>query len=279
MRIAYDNYIDSLAASALTVTSVVTGYPVTNIQDQRLGMTVRSTELSTFSIIINAGDYISAGKDPVSVIGIVNHNLTSAATITLSRNNADSWPGATSLTLSYNSGIIISYFSDTSAYIVMEDGSKLITEGGDYVIESIDYQYYKLGISDTGNTDAFIEIGRVWLGDYLTISPSSLLDFKVTKKRSDIVIYGKDRQKFGLEGVGWRAFSFSFPVSDHSMAASIIEMYKTIGNHASVIFSNFDTLRGYDLVEPCYVSVVGDLAFQHHHRMKFSYSLELEEDL
>jgi hypothetical protein len=279
MRISYNNYLDSLAASSLTVTSVVSGYPVTNIQDQRLGMTVRSTELSTFSIIIHADDYISAGKDPVSMFAIVNHNFTSSATITLSRNYINSWPGATSLTFTYNEGIIVSYFSETSAYIVMEDGSRLITESGDPIIESLDYRYYKLGASDTGNTDAFIEIGRVWFGDYLTISPSSLLDFKVTKKRSDIVIYGKDRQKFGLEGVGWRAFSFSFPVSDHTMAASIVEMYKTAGNHMSMIFSNFDTLRGYDLVEPCYVSIVGDLVFQHHQRMKFSYSLELEEDL
>lgn len=279
MRISYDNYIDYLASSAMTSVSVITNYPLSNVQDQRLGKTFRSSELSTMTVIINIGDIISAGKNPVSTIALLGHNLDSSATVTVERNIYDSWPGATSQSITYNSGIMLSYISDDNAFIITEEGDFLISEESDYIIESLDYYYYRFTISNTTNADSFIELGRIWLGDYLNITPSSLLNFNVTKRRSDIVIYGKDRQKFALEGVGWRHFSLSFPVTDHTMVENIIDMYKTVGNHTSIIFSNFDTLRGYDLVEPCYVSIVGDIVFSHKKNMKFEYSLELEEDL
>jgi len=279
MRIAYRNLVDELSSSCLTSISVLSGYPLSNIQDQRLGMQLRSSETSSFSITFDLSQFI---EEPINTVALLGHNLTSSATIVLDFNTADSWPGATSQAISYNEGIILKYFEtvDTDAdYLLSELGEFLITESSDTIVASYGYTYMQLRISDPTNADNFIGLGRVWLGDYLTIDPSSLLDFIVTKKRSDVVIYGKDRQKFAVPGVGWRHFSFNFPVTDHIMVERIITMFKSVGNHKSFIFCNFDTIRGYDLVEPCYVSIVGGITFTHDQRMRFLYSLELEEDL
>ena len=279
MRIAYKNLIDELPNSSMTCFSAITGYPLSNIKDQRLGMVYKSSETSSFSITFNLSQFTD---EPINTIALLGHNLTTSASVIIDFNIEDSWPGTTSQVISYNDGIILKYFNtiDTDAdYLLTETGSFLITEDGSFMVSEYGYTYAQLRINDSTNTDGFISIGRVWLGEYLNIDPSSLLDFKVVKKRSDTVIYGKDRQKFALSGVGWRKFNFDFPVTDKSMIESVITMFKTVGNYKSFIFCNFDSIRGYDLIEPCYVSIVGGITFTHAKRMRFLYSLELEEDL
>lgn len=280
MRISYNNCIDSLPISAMTATSILIDYPLSNIQDQRLSMTMRSTAVSAFSITIDA----SALTDvPINTFALLGHNLSSAATIVLDMNIENSWPGVTSQTVTWNSDVILKFFTtiDTDAdYILTESGDYLITEDSYFIVSEFGgYNWFQIRISDPSNTDGYIELGRVWLGDYLTISPSSLLDFKVTKKRSDIVMYGRGRQKFATKGVGWRLFDFNFPVTENTMIEKIITMYETVGNYKSFLFMNFDDILGYKLVAPVYCSINGELALQHDSNMRFSYSLQLEEDL
>jgi hypothetical protein len=135
-------------------------------------------------------------------------------------------------------------------------------------------KYWRFSFGSQGS----LEIGRLWLGEYLTIDPSSTLSFKVDKKRSDNVTHGKNRQKWASIGIGWRRFSFSFPVTEENMVYLLTKLYDQVGNHSSFLFCNFDTIRDYVLVEPCYVSISNELSFSHDRRMKFSYSLELEEE-
>lgn len=219
----------------------------------------------------------------INTLAILGHNLSSSASIVFDFNNTDSWPGEYQETLTWNEGIILKFLTgyvDTDAdYLLSEAGAFIISEAGSFVITSSGYQYVQIQISDPSNTDGFIQIGRVWIGNYLTINPSSLLDFKVTKKRSDVVIYGKDRQKFAVPGVGWRRIELSFPRTESVMVDSLIAMYKEVATHKSVIFCNFDTRREWKIVEPMYCSIDGELGFKHTHRMGFTYQIFLEEDL
>ena len=207
MRIAYNDIISKLDSSKLTCATVNPNYPISNVQDQRLGFC--SMMASTSSIII---DFTGHGYK-INTIALLGHNLDSSATISVSFNYIDDWtsPPVTH-TLSYNSGIILK-FLDTPVYvgtteienaneltsnvitvdfITTESGDLLTTESDDFIVRQDKYAYAKISITNT-NT---IQLGRIWMGDYLQISPSSLLDFKVTKKRSDVNIYGKDRQKY-----------------------------------------------------------------------------------
>jgi hypothetical protein len=123
-----------------------------------------------------------------------------------------------------------------------------------------------------------IQIGRLWLGEYLQVNPSSLLDLTVSKKRSDVVVYGRDRQKFANPGVGWRRVSAKFPKTNPNMIYRLEQFHDHVGNHSSFIFCNFDTSREFPLVEPLYGSLSDDLSFNHTDRQKYNYSLTIEED-
>ena len=289
MRIAYNDIISKLDSSKLTCATVNPNYPISNVQDQRLGFC--SMMASTSSIIIDFTDH----GYKINTIALLGHNLSPSATISVAFNYINDWtsPPVTQ-TLSYNNGIILK-FLDTPVYVgtteienaneltsdvitvdflTTESGDLLTTESDDFIVRQDKYAYAKISITNT-NT---IQLGRIWMGDYLQISPSSLLDFKVTKKRSDINIYGKDRQKISIPGVSWRRIELSFPVTSNDMINNVYTMYKTVANNKSIIFCNFDTIRGYPLVEPLYCSIDGSITFTHNESMKFTYSLNLEED-
>lgn len=248
MRIAYDNFIDDLASTAFTVSSYEGNYPITNVQEERLKMTWRTTSASSQSVIIDFGTALS-----VNTCAILGHNLTASAQAVISANSVDSWPGATSQTLTWNAGAVLKFFTAET------------------------YRYWRFDIDDPTNVDGYIDIGRLWLGDYLQIDPSCLVNFKVVKKNSDRVVFGKDRQKFATPGVTWRRFEMNFPPTAHETIASIDDMYDVVGNHGAFIFCKFDTLRTYQIVEPCYCVIDGEIGFTHDNRMKFTYSLNLEE--
>jgi len=275
MRIAYNDVISKLDSSKLTCATVDPNYPISNVQDQRLGLCSMMASTSSILIDFTGHDY------KINTIALLGHNLDSSASISVAFNYIDDWtsPPVTH-TLSYNSGIILKfldtpvYVGTTDDFITTEDGDYLTTETGDFIVRQEKYVFAKISITNT-NT---IQLGRIWMGDYLQISPSSLLDFKVTKKRSDINIYGKDRQKISIPGVSWRRIELSFPVTSNDMINNVYTMYKTVANNKSIIFCNFDTIRGYPLVEPLYCSIDGSITFTHNESMKFTYSLNLEED-
>ena len=289
MRIAYNDIISKLDSTKLTCATVNPNYPISNVQDQRLGFC--SMMASTSSIIIDFTDH----GYKINTIALLGHNLDSSATISVSFNYINNWtnPPVTQV-LSYNNGIILK-FLDTPVYvgtteienaneltsnvitvdfITTESGDLLTTESDDFIIRQEKYVFAKISITNT-NT---IQLGRIWMGDYLQISPSSLLDFEVDVMNNDSVIYGTDRQKFASSGIQWRKIKLTFPSTDNTMITSIVNMYKEIGTYKSVIFCNFDTIRGYPLVEPLYCSFNGNLSFKHNESMKFSYELSLEED-
>jgi len=279
MRIAYNNYSDNY--TIFSSSTAITNYPVSNVQDSRLSQTYRTSVLSGASIILNLNDYNNASAWSVATLALINHNLTSSATVIVSFDSIYTFVSATTQSIAYNANMMLTFCNIgtfTPTHFLTESGDTITTENGDpFINESI--LYAKVTINDGSNPDGYLELGRVWIGDYMTIDPSSLLDFKVIKKRSDYVQYGRNRQKWSYKGFGWRRFELNFPPTEEAMLDKIITMYDTIGNYKSLIFCNFDTIRNYVLVEPCYCSIDGDLTFNHTERMMMTYSLNLEEDL
>ena len=184
-------------------------------------------------------------------------NDTNIALVDLNNDQLRTYRGNSTLTvsetLSYDADVMLKFITSTSR------------------------RYWQVLVENT-TTGSYIEMGRVWLGTYITVEPSSLVDFRVIKKRSDTVIYGKHRQKWADPGYGWRRFELSFPETDASMLTQIETMYDTVGNHSSFLFCNFDLVRDFTLTEPCYVSIDGDIGFVNRGRYKATYTLALEED-
>jgi hypothetical protein len=197
----------------------------------------------------------------LDTVAIMGHNISEDAAIKVELNDWDEW----------------NYTDGSGSSIIQE----VLTWDDETILKmftKVKRQYVKFTINDPNNDDGIIKIGRIWGGPYLDISPSSLDDFTVTKKRSDRNIYGINRQKWSDTGVGWREFNLSFPRTEATMLNSIQTMYDEVGTHSSLIFANFDTLRSWPIVEPLYCSIVGEITMRHRGRQKYEYSLRLEED-
>jgi len=273
MRIISENYADSIT---LVPSNVDAAYPITNVQDQRLSTKFHSTTTSVY-ITVNTA---SVESEPLA-IALLGHNLTSSATVVFQLSEFADFSTVASQIMTWNEGIILKFIDESSmpAELLTETGVELLTETGDELWQWYNYIYNRFYISDATNPDGYISLGRVWVGPYLNITPSSLLDFGVTLKNSDTNIYGKDRQKFSLPGVVWRKFDLTFPPTETAMIDKILDLIDYAGRFRSLIFCNFDEIRDYQIVEPCYVSITDDIGFTHEEQMKFSYGLTLEEDL
>lgn len=250
MRIAYLNLFDS--ATAVTASSEDILYPVENLDSPRLAKEYRTEDASAQTIVVDLG----AAQD-VDTIAIISHNISASADTVIEANASDAW-GSPSFTtsLTWQSGMILKYLSSAESY-----------------------RYWRFSVDDGTNADGYVSIGKLWLGERIQITPTSLLNFSVRKVRDDVVVYGRGRQKYANAGEGWRRFDLRFPRTRTTTLSAIQTMYDTVGNHTSVIFSNFDTIRDYEIVEPCYCSIVGDLDFSHRRGMQFEYTLRFEEDL
>jgi len=248
MRIAWYNEIDALTASAISVSTSIGGQDGANLLDQRLSTQWVTDTATSQSVVFS----FSAAID-VTTIGVLGHNITSACTVTVEANTANSWitPAYSTTLTVYDSGPILRF-----------------------LVRSQTYQYWRMTFAG----QASLEIGRIWLGEYLTISPSSLLDYRVTDNRNDTVVIGRGRQLYGSEGTAWKTVELSFPKTAYTMIDSLRTLYAYSGLYKSLIFCNFDDLRTYELVEPMYCHIGQPIQFTHTDRQNYTYSLLLEED-
>lgn len=256
MRIIYNNLIDPLEASAINASSEYASFTIENVQDQRLTNQWISDSTTTQTVIFDLGSTVAT-----SIYAIAGHTLNTGVSVTVVGNDDIATSGGAMVwvatgqssvqTIVYNAGIMLTF------------------------VAPITNRYWKFTFA---NLTVPAEIGRIWIGNYLTLDPASLDSFTVTKKRSDVVLYGRNRQKYASPGIGWREFNLAFPKSNNAMVTNVQTMYDVVGNHSSVIFCNFDTLRGYEIVEPCYCSVDGDIKFTHVGNQYYTYELVLAED-
>jgi hypothetical protein len=202
------------------------------------------------------------GHFDLETVAILGHNLSPEADIKAEFNDWNEW----------------NYTDGSGSSIIQESLSWDDETIMKFFTSRVKRQYVRFTINDPNNDDGVLKIGRIWAGEYLDVDPSSLDDFTITKKRSDRNIYGINRQKWSDVGVGWRQFNLSFPRTGTTMLEKVQRMYDAVGNHSSIIFCNFDSLRDYEIVEPCYCSLVGEIAFKHRGHQKYEYSLTLEED-
>lgn len=194
-------------------------------------------------------------------VAILGHNISEGAAVKMEANDFPEWN-----------------YVDGSGSSIIQHALSWDDETILKMITATKKQYVKFTINDPNNDDGILKIGRFWIGRYLDIDPASLDNFTVIKKRTDDVAYGVNMQRFAAVGTGYREFDFKFPPTNSTMVTAIQTMYNAVGNHSSVIFCNFNTIRDYELVEPVYCSIVGDVSFSHQGRQRYEYSLKLQEN-
>lgn len=139
VRLAWNNFADTPAL--ITANSEVASLPVTFLQNQQIGKPFRSLAIAGLTIDVNLGSALA-----IEQFALRKHNISLAGvTITLS--------GATN-----------SAFSPTAVSVGITSAADILAFDWGGVQQT--YQYWRLEIEDPDNTDGFIELGYMFLGQY-----------------------------------------------------------------------------------------------------------------
>lgn len=135
----------SVAGSSLTSSTANSSYPLSNLQDDKLSRTFRTTGISNQWVEIDAGSPIN-----VKLIGFANHNFSSTAVLTLQGGTVPN-PGG-------DSSDVLETITWRSRYAF-----KLLTNVQEY-------RYWRFNVDDPNNTDGYLEWGLNILGLSTTLS-------------------------------------------------------------------------------------------------------------
>lgn len=142
MKIFYDNIVFTSAISSLSEDSFYEWD--TALNDTRLTRYGRTLGVDDEWLLFT----YSTATD-LDYIHISNHNITSGATVKLQGNATDSWGSPTvDQTLNYNSTYDYWYYNFSSTQ---------------------SYQYWRLYIDDPTNTDGYIQIAYIYMGEELVM--------------------------------------------------------------------------------------------------------------
>lgn len=135
--LGYANQVDDAPVSGGSWNA---SYPLTNIKTRYLFQRARSTDaVSTSStMVIDTGE-----NQTIGVVALVRHNITTNGTVRI-----QGYQNAGLTTLSFDSGAVAVYAGDDFAH----------------AFTPTEARYWKITVSNLGNPDGYIEIGRVFVG-------------------------------------------------------------------------------------------------------------------
>jgi hypothetical protein len=193
MRFLQSNLIES---ATLTASNENGSFPVGNIQDTILASVFRSTSTSV-NIVIDLG--VAKTCD---IFFLAKHNMTSSATVTLEANSSDVWTSPP--------------FSES---ITVED---LIA--ADFTAAS--YRYWRLVIADGTNTDGYIKIGGLGLGEYYAV-PGIGIAYQVNHFSTALKYTSQSGQVYGSSGVFYRSVNVQIPYVTQAQRVEIESCFNT----------------------------------------------------
>ena len=152
----------NLVSAAATSVTITTGgqdatYPKANLSDNILGKPFRSTALT---IVIDV-DFGSAKA--VDLCAILNHNVTAGATLIELKAGTTFPPTDNTITIIQRAEGMYASFTQLSK------------------------RYWRLSITNTGNTEAFIQIGELILGAKTTLSQTYAYGWSRQRRHENII--------------------------------------------------------------------------------------------
>ncbi|KKL62922.1 hypothetical protein LCGC14_2180300, partial [marine sediment metagenome] len=197
-------------------------------------------------------DLTYLNKLTADAAAIVNHNLSADATIKIEGNDYDSWNGPpVSETMTWRAETIVKF------------------------ITSVSYPFWRFSITDPNVSGGYFEVGRLVLGEYLQIDPSSLVEFPEKHPRSDQMLFSLSNQPYGDEGVEHKELDYRFEHAGGTTKTAIETMWNSCGKFKPLLLMNYDT--SYATIPPLYASVTNDIIFEHLKFDKWSFDISLRE--
>ena len=194
MKILYNNLIfqSGLSVPTMTITSYSENpnYPaLTAFNDTRLSRYYKSVGCTAEWLKFSFTTPVAA-----SYLALMNHNMTSGATVVVQANSSDSWGSpAFSQTITIPTAVS----GETTWAVAAFSATKT-------------YQYWRITIADAANPDTFIKIGYVFLGTVLTMPGMDISGISIPKNSTSLAQESYAGQTYGDTRLKYRTASFNF---------------------------------------------------------------------
>ena len=206
MRILYNSLID--ADSSYTATSENIAYPIVNALDSRLSKEYRST-------IVSTSDYIIVNESSIAptYIGLVNHNISSSATLYVEASSSSGFTGAYSTTMAWSSYTALHNIGASTAK-----------------------SYWRVRIEGNSTLNSYLRIGYLYLGTYLQM-PGMEKNQEIAINTTAKANISDSGQLYGDDGYNYRSFKCNFPYLTNQERSDISTMYNTVKSYKPIILN------------------------------------------
>ena len=205
-RILYN--ADTCDAATVTANSEVTDLEGSNVVEDFIGLPWRSTGDTAEWIKFDLGS-----ATLITCIGIFKHNLTSGATVTLEANATDSWGSP-----SYSQALTLASDADS---VMFEHIVFCLSET---------YQWWRITFADASNPDGYIQIGRVYAGEFYEFTRN----YNANVERSWFdPSEGDDtpgRQDYKRSRKRYRRYTLGVTLQDETQSEKLEAIFRKIGN-------------------------------------------------
>jgi hypothetical protein len=205
IRFAYDNLWD--IGTLVPTTEDSPSFLAINTRHDWRKKSWRST-----SVAAEQSLYLDCGTPVTAQCGIICfNNFLVGATVGFYGNSINTWgsPAFSEVIAVVNNGVMGSFWTAAKTY-----------------------QYWKVGVTDTGNSDGFTEIGKVFLGPYS--SPVRNFDMPYTQKFVDpsSAYFSVGGQKVTVKRDKFRKFSITFTNLSKADRDLLWALYDKVGIHS-----------------------------------------------
>jgi hypothetical protein len=258
-----DNFLDPDVVANTYVSTEHADYPEANLYDNKRYKKWRSTSDSAQWIKWDLG----IPSNPKAFAAISDRNtplkISPSATITLQGNSTDLWTAP-----EYEATIP---FRDYVLAIENEDG-----------LHTSPLRYWRLYIDDPSNPYGYIELGEVFLGDYVVLTRGcAVYPFQSTLTDDSVVFISEGGQKYAHR----RALGQSLSVNWGGLVKGDLEELESIFNYFGFhtpFFMSFDSIGAFSTQKETWVRFVrfnSAPQFTLESFNRFSMSWELGEEL
>jgi len=259
MRWLAENYV--LEADEITVLNEDPAYPFTeSLIDPRMSRVGRTTTNRNIYF-----DFDLGSAKTISYICIAGHNLSSTATITLYGNtNPDLTDYVAVFTVPFSEFVCTaindgSIGDSTYFQIVDENGNFLVDEYGNNIcgfLYTSTYQYWRIFIDDVDNTDGYLEVSKIYLGDSLQM-PFMAKTQKLPTASTGVTQYSSTGQPYSDKGYSYIYGTISFPIIEDSEKIDIDAAFRIVEKTTPSIILIWENDLTYQL--PIYLLLTTDL--------------------
>jgi len=250
MRLWFDNEFDKYSIT-VSAGGETLGYPATNLQDYQLAKVTRTTSANmTVTYDLDAG---AAASIHASVAGILNHNISTGATAIqfILSPNSDYSGATTSVVFSHSTGIMNNYFTANSE------------------------RYGRFLITDTANSDDYIEIGRFFITSYLQMTNVVGLDMPYQRLDSSTGKYSITGQYFGDEGENLDLYNIHLPYINNALKKNIVTAFETAKTVKGILIDIVPDSQ--DDIAPLYCKFNEQPNFNHMQNVNWNCDLSFKE--